>query len=129
VTVHAQLKENDYLAFLLKALGAGLVFYIALAQLGSALRFGHGGPRLLAPASVSASILAGILFGLSHGNLAYTSIQLRTRLDRSAGDPKRIEKTSRVPNDVNHRIDWAKGQMTVGIMVAAAAVALYLSTL
>ena len=118
--------QNDYQIFLLKALGGGLVAFIALAQLGSAIRFGSGGPRALGPLSITASVIAAVLFGLSYGNLTFTTLQLKARLARPEGDPTRISEYQRVPADIRPRVRGAQTEMTVGVLIGLGALVFYL---
>ena len=65
---------------LLKVLAAGLIALISLSQLGSGAQFGAGGPKALLPASVTAVVVAAVLFGLAYGNFFYGTASLDSRL-------------------------------------------------
>jgi len=121
--IRGQINANNYRTTLLKALAAGLVALISLSQLGTAARFGSGGPAYLLPATVSAVVAAAVLFGLAYGNFGYATATLEAELTKT-----NVSDSSSVPQSEVNRTNAAKRQMTWGVIVSLIGISLYLAS-
>jgi hypothetical protein len=106
---------------LIKAAALGLISLISLSQLGTGARFGSGGPRFLLPVSITAVIVAAVMFGFAYRETAFASAQMEARLTAST-----LKRTDSVPTDIDAKSGRGWTFALLGLFFAAVAVVFYL---
>lgn len=119
--VDRRLRGNDHRILLIKAAALGLISLISLSQLGTGARFGSGGPRFLLPMSVTAVIVAAVMFGFAYRETAFASAQMEARV--TAGT---LKKEDPVPTDIDAKSGRGWTLARLGLLFASIAGIFYL---
>ena len=120
-TVGEQIGTNSFRLLLLRALGAGTVALVGIAQLVPGNRLDAKGPGWLDPASITSLVVGGVFLGFAYGNISFATAQLEARVENG------VLLTAALPGDIKMRA--ANTQFPIGLAMLAISVGFLLTYL